>query len=594
MKKFFKVVGALVLCSLVALAAFAMPTLWGKPWLYDHFTLRVLMTEFLESPQLRAKLGVSIPFTSADALDDLSPEAYEKGLSRFDDAIEMQAQYQRPSGGVERLSYDVFGVFLGDLRAAEGLGSYTISHIDGPHVALPDFMVQFHKVTDAATAKTYLSRMARVPIALEQAVAFARYRANAGFVAPTFILDSIVRDARAFSAKPAAENALVLEFKRKLVDGNVAGAGAFETQAAELVEQKLYPAFEAYARDIEALRERSTDEPGLWKFKGGDALYRAKLKQMTTTKLSPDEIHAIGVETLAKLEAEARPLLDQLGVEYESIGVGLRKLSSDPRFTFPDTHEGKQQVLTYARELVARADALSAPHFGVRPDSGVEVDRVPVFKEKTAPFANYNPPAIDGSRGGVFFVNLRDVSKLGRHSLPTLICHEAIPGHHFQIAIAQKLTELPFFRRLIPFNAYAEGWGLYAERLCDELGFFETPEAKLGYLDAQMFRAARLVVDTGLHHGKWSRAQAVAFMTEHTGIPPSDVEAEVDRYTMWPGQACGYMIGQLKMIEIRERAEQSLGDSFDAKAFHDRILTLGSVPLDLLEREMDAWMEAAR
>ncbi|MCO4747795.1 MAG: DUF885 domain-containing protein, partial [Proteobacteria bacterium] len=280
------------------------------------------------------------------------------------------------------------------------------------------------------------------------------------------------------------------------------------------------------------------------------------------------------------------------GLEYASVGEGLRMIADSPRNTFPDSPEGREEVLSTARRLIERVDALSSPHFGVRPSVGVEVERVPEFQEESSPFATYKPPAMDGSRPGLFVVNLRDVSKVSRGSLPTLVCHEAVPGHHFQLAIAQNLDGLPFFRKLVPFTAFTEGWALYAETLCDEMGFFDSPLARLGYLDAQMVRATRLIVDTGLHDREWTREQAITFMAEHTGLPLSDIEVEVNRYTMLPGQACGYMVGQQRILEIRGRAEDALGERFDAKAFHDRLLTFGSLPLDLLEREMDAWVDA--
>ncbi len=595
MKRLLKIIAALVAGLLIVATVFAIPTIWGKPWFYNHFTLRVLLVELMHSPQMATQLGMEIPFTGGrNALDDLSPVAFKAGLARLDQALEMHGRYERPEDAVGALSYDVFGVFLETLRAVNGVGRYTITHLDGPHLSLPDFLVQFHRVDDADSAKSYLARLSKVPRALEQAIAFVRFRAEEGWVAPTFILEKIINDTRAFTDEQAADNAVVVEFARKLREAKVPGADDFVKRATSIVEKSVYPAYQRYAQAIEALLPKSTHEPGLWKYTGGPALYQNLLRLSTTTELSPEDIHALGVEMLKQLEPETRLLLKELGVERETIGAGLRKLAKDPRMTFPRSDEGEEQALEHARELVAKIDQSARLHFGVRPESGVEVKQVPPFKEESAPLAYYSPPAIDGSRGGLFFLNLRDVGKLARHQLPTLICHEAIPGHHFQIGIAQSLKELPLFRRLVPFVAYNEGWALYAERFCDEIGVFDTAEARLGFLAGQMLRAARLVVDTGLHHGKWSREQAVDYMVVHTGIPMGEVEAEVDRYTMWPGQACGYMIGQLKLLEIRKDAEERLADAFDVRAFHDRVLTFGSLPLGLLGREMDVWVEARK
>jgi uncharacterized protein (DUF885 family) len=273
-----------------------------------------------------------------------------------------------------------------------------------------------------------------------------------------------------------------------------------------------------------------------------------------------------------------------------SLGDVLRALHREERFTHPDSDEGRQTILVEYQRILDEAAPRLPPLFGRLPRAPVRVERVPAFREAGAAGAYYWPPPLDGSRPGVFYANLRDPREVARFGMRTLAYHEAIPGHHLQIALAQEMEGVPLFRRVVPFTAFVEGWALYAERLAAEQGWHPTPFDRLGQLVAEVFRAARLVVDTGLHAKRWTREQAVDYMLRNTGMGETEVAAEVERYIVLPGQACAYKVGQMKILELRERARSALGPRFDLRTFHDRVLGQGSLPLELLEEEIDAWI----
>jgi uncharacterized protein (DUF885 family) len=314
------------------------------------------------------------------------------------------------------------------------------------------------------------------------------------------------------------------------------------------------------------------------------------LRSQTTSNLSADEIHALGLREVERIQAEMRAILSGEGLDATDLGATLRTLNAEDRFLYPDTDEGRAQVLADYQAILDDAAPRLPALFGRLPKAPVRVERVPAFKEKGAPGAYYMPPPLDGSKPGIFYANLRSVREIPKFGMRTLAYHEAIPGHHLQIAIAQELPGLPIFRRVVPFTAFVEGWALYAERLALENGFHPTPYDRLGALQAELFRAVRLVVDTGIHAQRWTREQAIEYMLNNTGMPDTDVVAEVERYIVSPGQACAYKVGQLAILSLRDRAQRALGRRFDLRAFHDVVLGQGALPLELLERKVDDWI----
>jgi uncharacterized protein (DUF885 family) len=305
--------------------------------------------------------------------------------------------------------------------------------------------------------------------------------------------------------------------------------------------------------------------------------------------MTADEIHAIGLAEVARIQKQMRRILEAEGYPTEDLGATLQALNREVRFLYPETEEGRARILADYQSIIDEVEGWLPEYFGRIPRARVTVERVPEFKQLGSPVAYYQLPAVDGSRPGVFFVNLRSVEEVQRFGMRTIAFHEAIPGHQLQVALALELEHVPFFRRVIPFTAFIEGWALYAERLAAEENRHPTPYDRLGQLIAEVFRAVRLVVDTGIHARRWTREQAIDYMRRNTGMPKTDIVAEVERYIVNPGQACAYKIGQLKILELRDRAHSALGERFDYREFHDVILGNGGLPLTLLARVVDDW-----
>jgi uncharacterized protein (DUF885 family) len=354
----------------------------------------------------------------------------------------------------------------------------------------------------------------------------------------------------------------------------------------------------AYRRQISAmqtLRPRATANAGVWALPDGDAYYAASLGMWTTTKMTADEVHRLGLDQVRSLNAEMDAGLKKLGMTRGSVGARMRAMGQDPRFLYPNDDAGKAQLLADLNAQMAALDKRLPEVFRTLPKAKVEVRRIPAFTEAGAPGGYYQGPALDGSRPGAYYINLRDTADWPRWSLPTLTYHEASPGHHLQVAIAQEAEGLPLIRSsLLWFGAYGEGWALYAEQLADEIGMYaDDPRGRLGYLQSMAFRAARCVVDTGLHAKRWSRDRAIAYMQAVTGDTLGSVTTEIERYCVWPAQATCYKVGQIAINRMRDAARARMGAKFDLKGFHDTVLVEGAMPLDVLDRVVETWSRTA-
>lgn len=349
------------------------------------------------------------------------------------------------------------------------------------------------------------------------------------------------------------------------------------------IESKVYPAYSKLLILFLEQKKHADSRAGVWKLPDGDLYYIQELKKHTTTELTPEEIHNIGLSEVSRIQNEMEMILKKIG-KNKPIPIAMSELRKDPNFLFPDNEEGKLQALEEYKKILNDSKEKTESLFFKMPKSKVEVERIPIFKEKTAPGAYYDEPALDGSRPGIFYANLRDTKEIPKFGMKTLTYHETIPGHHLQIAIMQELKGLPRFRNTITFTAYVEGWALYAERLAKDYNFFQDPYSDLGRLQAELFRAVRLVVDTGLHYKRWSREQAISYMMQNTGMAPKDVTAEIERYIVYPGQACSYKLGMLKILELREKVKARKKETFDIREFHSVVLDNGSLPLSILEK----------
>jgi uncharacterized protein (DUF885 family) len=404
----------------------------------------------------------------------------------------------------------------------------------------------------------------------------------------------VLEEMRAFTSVPPEWNILSPSFAEKLDKAGLAARkDALLAACAERIAQDVYPAYARLIAFMEQQEALATTDDGVWKFRDGDAFYVYALQSQTTTDMEPEEVHAIGLSETKRIQEEMDGILKAQGMVEGSVGERMAALAKDPRFLFSNDDAGRAACLEGYRKIIEEVNTGINRVFDLRPAASVAVERVPEFREKGSAGAYYQMPALDGSRPGTFYANLRDMTEIQKYGMRTLAYHEAIPGHHFQIAIQQEIKG-PTFRKMPLFTAYTEGWALYAERLAWEEGFQQDPFDNLGRLQAELFRAVRLVVDTGIHYKRWTREQAIDYMIANTGMNPGDVTAEIERYIVNPGQACAYKVGMLKILALRERARAALGDRFDIRAFHNRVLANGALPLAILEKEIDRHIAEAR
>ena len=601
MPRWLKVVLGLFGLLLVAATVFLVPTIWFRPWSVDHFYTRSFLEFALRHPELLTQMGFLESngiYYRADELDDYSTAFAEQETTLLDKDLKLLATYDRSKMSSDnQLSYDVMLWFLRDAKANLRFRyyDYPVNQLFGVQSNIPDFIINTHPMKRPRDAENYVRRVEKIAKALGQVQDDLGHRDSLGIVPPRFVLQRVVAQMDSFVAQPARQNPLYTTFHAKA--DSITGLSAerkheLEDRLAASIDGSVYPAYRRLNDFCRAQLGHATTDDGVWKLPDGDAYYAQCLETATSTDMSADEIHNLGLAEVTRIQGEMKRILRAQGFPGLDVPAEMDKLRHEPRFLYPNDDEGRRQILDEYRSILAEADSSLGPLFHVRPKASLKVARVPSFREQTTAGAYYQEGAIDGSRPGVFYANLRDLSESPRFGMRTLANHEGIPGHHFQISINQELKGIPFFRKVLPFTAYTEGWGLYAERLAYEHGFDHTAFDSLGSLSAELTRAARLVVDTGIHHSRWTREQAIEWMKANTGMPESAVIREVERYIVSPGQACAYKVGQLKILELREKAQAALGPRFDLREFHDVVLTGGALPLTLLERRVDDWIKA--
>ncbi len=470
----------------------------------------------------------------------------------------------------------------GDTRFPDGGGPgqpYVLSQLNGAYQSVPDLLDSQHVIKTREDADAYLARLNAFAQVLDQEVEAVRHDAGADVLPPDFALDRTLAQLHALRDQPAASATLVQSLVRRAREAGV--AGDWERPAAAIYEMNVQPALDRQIALLTSLKARATHDAGVWKFADGEAFYALSLKSQTSTSLSPAAIHRTGLELVASLGAELDRTFRAQGMAQGTPGERLRALFADPRHLYANTDEGKAKLIADANVKVAQVRQRLPQYFGVLPKADVQIKRVPPAIELGAS-SNYVNGALDGSRPGTYYIDLKDTAELPRWMLPTLCFHEAIPGHHLQISIQQE-QQLPFYRLTLGNNAYVEGWALYAEQLADEMGLYaDDPLGRIGYLHDALLRAVRLVIDTGLHQERWTRERAVAYFVEQLGDPESAAASEVERYAVWPGQACGYMLGKLDILRLRQQWRRARGA--DLRPFHDAVLTGGSVPLAVLDQ----------
>lgn len=603
------------LLVIFALVAFWVGNLiWFRPFNITHFYDRIFAELALDSPELTTAMGIPVIYNwSKDELDDISDKKQWETFNKIKEDYETLKSYDFESQSeANKLNTRILGYYLeGELEGERFFyHDYPVNQMGGIQSSLPSLMEDSHKLRDKSDAEAYITRLSKFDTKFDQLIENLKIREEKGIIPPKFVMDRVLDEMKGFIGKKENEikgtddavtsNILYSNFDTKIdkiEDLSQEEKNELKEQVKNEISTKVFGSYQKLISYFEQLKQKATTDAGVWKLPEGDAYYRYQLKQRTTTDLDPEEVHTIGLSEVARIKGEMEAILSSQGYadSTKTVGAIIQELNKEDRFLFPNNDEGRQMVIDEYNRILSEISNGLDDAFDIRPKAALEVKRVPEFKEEGSAGAYYNRPAMDGSRGGVFYANLRNVHESVKFGMKTLAYHEGVPGHHFQIAIQSELEGVPIFRTIGLFTSYIEGWALYSEQLAWELGFYENdPFGNLGRLQAEMFRAVRLVVDTGIHHKKWTREQAIDYMVQNTGMTTTEVTTEIERYIVWPGQACAYKIGMLKILELREKAKKELGDRFDLREFHNAVLKDGAVPLDILEEIIDAYIERTK
>jgi uncharacterized protein (DUF885 family) len=602
-KKILKLTGVVLGVAVVAGGLFVAHTWYFKPVNINLFFGRTMLQIMLESPELLSTLRVLEPLgiNGHNArLDDDSLAAGDRFLAQLRDANRVLLSYEDEDlSEADLMSKRIAATMLGAIVEGEKFrfNTFPVNQLFGVQSNFPSFMESTHQVHSVGDAEDYVSRLRAVGVKFDQVLEGLRKREELEIYPPQFVITKVLEEMRNFVATPVEEGILMKSLLDKMKEAGLPEGEqkrvALDARAA--IEETVYPAYGRLIAYFEVLDDKVEGNYGAWSLPNGDEYYRQMLKIFTTTDYEPRYIHQLGLAEVDRIQAEILQILAEQGWDVSGgFTVAINEMAESPQFYYSDTGEGRDQILADYQAIMDEINEGLEPWFDVVPESGVEVRRVPEFKEKTSPGGYYEIPAMDGSRPGVFYANLYDIKATPTYGMRTLAYHEAIPGHHFQLAIQQQQDDLPFFRRLIPFSAYSEGWGLYAERLAWEMGFLEDPYDNIGRLQSELFRSVRLVVDTGIHEARWTREEAIDYMLANTGMAESDVVAEIERYFVMPGQATAYKVGMIKILELRDYAKSELGDRFDIREFHNVVLTNGSMPLEMLGQLVHEYVAAKK
>jgi len=595
-KKFFKWTGIAVGTGLILFGAFAAHE-WNadKPFYANNFYNLAFLKFVLESPESLTAMGLleQIPLLDIDGhnarWDDDSIAGRDKQFAYgLKIAASMALYTDDELSEDELITKKIVMELLGDPEADQKFRfhNYPVNQLFGLQNRIPRFLDTFHRVSDVEDAEHYISRLSTIDTKMEQNMEGILIREEMGIIPPTFVIDKSLEIMQTFVDQPAEENVLYVSFKGKMDEAEAISeeeGAQFLEQAAQEITNTVYPAYQAYIDYFTGLRAKSNNDAGVWKFPDGEEYYQYQLRNNTTTNMTADEIHAIGLAEVDRIQGEMLAIFEAEGYDMsKDFTTLINELAEEERFYYPDTDEGRAQILEDYVKIIDEIEAGLDEAFNIRPKAELEVKRVPEFSEKTAPGAYYSGPSMDGSRPGIFYANLYDIKATPKYGMRTLAYHEGVPGHHFQIAIQNELEDVPMLRTQAGFTPYAEGWALYSERVAWELGFQDDPYDNIGRLQAELFRGVRLVVDTGIHAQRWTREEAIDYMLANTGMAETDVVSEIERYIVLPGQATAYKVGMMEIMRLRQEAMDALGDKFDIRDFHDVVLKNGSVPLYLL------------
>ncbi len=564
----------------------------------NAFFDRVFDEAVARSPQFMARLGLK---KDTDKWDDLSEQ---HALEDFVLTVQHLAELKRTVNfealdDQARVSYRMF---VNDAeRAIEGWKwryyNYPLNQMSGLHSEAPAFLINYHPVENVADARAYIARLRGMGPLFDQLIEGVRIREAKNIVPPRFVFPLVIDSVKeVISGQPfdqsAKKSALWEDFEGKvgaLKEVDTATKEALRADARAALTEAVKPAYEKLLALLAAQQKIATDDDGAWKFAEGSDYYAFALRRTTTTRLTADEIHQLGLREVARIQHDMEAIKAKVGFQGD-LPAFFKFIKEDPQFYYPTTPEGKAAYLKRATQIIDDMRARLDEFFITKPKAPLIVKPVEPFREQGAAGAFYEEPSADGTRPGVYYVNTIDMHGVPIFEMETLAHHEAIPGHHMQIAIAQELQGIPKFRMYGGNTAYVEGWALYCEYFPKEFGFYTDPYQDFGRLNDELLRAVRLVVDTGIHAKHWTRQQVVDYFRANTPNPERDIFTETNRYIVWPSQATAYKIGMLRILELRELAKKELGPKFDLREYHDLVLKDGAVPLDILEENVRAWI----
>jgi len=582
--------------------------IWGTPFSINLAVERLSLRMILIDPEMLTYLGLvenTILDFHSGSLTDASPR-YMRQLQQLDrDGYALMSRYDPDSlTGQQKITHAIMcWYYEQNLRGHRFgyhwvsdpvfMGPYPVNHVFGVQVDLINFLSTYHRIKGARSIRRYLKRLELVSWKMTGLRESLHFRLEQGVIPPKFVLEKTLKQIDDFLARSISENPLLTSFMVGMSDmGKISkkAQARWGEKVQTLIDREVLPAYRDLRSYLEGLLEQAGEEDGVWRFPDGQAYYAFLLRTHTTTELSPQEVHQLGLTEVERLTESIKQVLEEMGLPSDDPGAQMKALMADTQYHYETEGDSRQQIIADYQAILDEVNNRTKEVFHYGPLDEIVVKRLPEYREPDSPIAYAQPPSLDGSRPGTLWLNLRDPGNVYRWGMRTLAYHEGIPGHVYQMAQAQKIKGLPTFRRNFFFNAYVEGWALYAEQLGWELGL-EDAASNLGRLQALLWRAVRLVVDTGIHVMQWARQEAADYMMAMTGLPERDVITEIERYIVMPGQACAYYLGYLKLVALRKKAQSSLGERFDFKEFHDVVINNGGLPLSILEIVVDDYVD---
>ena len=605
-KKILKLAARLLVIVVALFSIYLANLFLMKPYSIDHYLGKELVLGLVDSPEALTYVGILDRFnwlTKHNSRLSIPEENdLEEGIKELEKGIKTLYKYKDSSlTDVQKVTKKI-AIFdlennLKELKEFPYL-DYPLNQIGGIHLNTIEFMSDMHPVRTKSEANDFIKRVELIRDVYEGTLKDLEKQANSGIYPPEFVYGHVINQLNDFINYSFEEHPLYTQFMMKVKELNITDKELddFDKRIKKAIEDSVTPGFKLLLGFMERTKKNANKNHGIWSQPGGDDYYKLRIRTYTTTDYTPEFIHQTGLSEVERITNRMREILTSLGYDTsKSVGQLMNELNENPDFLYADTPDRKEIIVNDYTEMVNEAIEVMTEYFHTMPKSDVVVKAVPEYSEQTAAGGYYQAPALDGSRPGVFYANLYDIKQTPTYSMRTLTYHEATPGHHHQIAHSLENESLTLYRRFgYGTSAFSEGWALYAEQLALEAGLAENPYDELGILQSEIFRAVRLVVDTGMHYKKWTREEAMKYMKSITGMSDTEVRVEIERYIVWPGQALSYKVGMLKMLELRDKAKNELGDKFNIKDFHSAVLDHGNPPLFIVEEMVNKMIEEAK